>query len=137
MSDKKKKFLQQICINCDSEMAEHQFYRGRSNVFDTARYSICKNCAQRLGNQGVDALHDILRVLNIPFIPEIYSEAKTKENPTSYYLLVLNNPRKRLENGIECQSAVYSDSPTFKQIEDVDEYTISDSEKLRKLAALF
>lgn len=132
-----KKDTQQICICCSSEMHERQFYRGRSNVIDTARYSVCKGCAQRLGNQDIETFHEVLRILNIPFIPEEYRESKLKDNPTSHYLVILNNPRKRHGNGVQYQDLRYSDSPTLQQITNVDEYTIADDEKLTKLAARF
>lgn len=136
MSDNKKT-TQQICICCSSEMHERNFYRGRSNVFDTSRYAICKNCTQRLGNKDIETFHEVLRVLNIPFIPEVYREAKTDENLTSHYLLRLNNPKKRHTNGVQYQDLQYSDSPTLQQITDTSEYIIADDEKLTRLASRF
>lgn len=118
-------------------MNENQFYKSRNNTYDTNTYSLCKVCVQRMGKESTRKFHGTLRILDIPFIPEIWSEAQTKDNPVGYYFVVVNNPRKKDVEGKLYSEMTYRDSPQVGQVEDVHDYVIADDERLQKLAGLF
>ncbi len=124
------------CLICDSEMKSGKFYKHR-NKFISDKYSICRNCATRESNKNIESMHDILRLLDIPFIPELYKECEGKENIFGHYLLLIGNPKKRFDNGKLYSELTYSDSPTLQQITDIDSYIFSNNEKLGELYSLF
>lgn len=117
------------CIICDSEMKEKEFYKCRSNVISTS-FSICKNCACREANQNIESMHNILRLLDIPFIPEIYKECEGNDNMFSRYMLLINNPRKKYDDGRTYAELRYCDSPTLEEVKDVDEYLLSSNDEM-------
>lgn len=124
------------CLICGSEMKDVQFYKCRSEVIDTS-FSICKNCACREGNMNVEDTHKILRLLDIPFIPEIYKECDGNDNVFSRYMLLVNNPRKKFDDGRTLSELHYDDSPTLEQVTDVDSYMYTSNEKMGELYSLF
>lgn len=137
MSSKKPKNAK-VCLHCGLEsIAEANFYKSRNKIIDSDVYSICKNCASRLGNTDIETFHEVLMVLNIPFIPDDYKRAEGKDNPFGHYMLLLNNPRKRNDVGRFYNELTYADSPTREQITDVDEYIYSNIENLGDLISLF
>ena len=124
------------CLICDSEMKSDKFYKHRNKLISD-KYSICKNCAIREANKSVEDMHNILRILDISFIPELYKECEGKENPFGHYLLLMGNPKKRFDNGKLYSELTYSDSPTCQQVTDIDNYIFANNEKLGELYSLF
>lgn len=117
-------------------MKEKEFYKSRNSTIDNI-YSVCKNCACRVGNHSIDDFHKILMILDIPFIPELYKACESSENITSDYMLRINNPNKKDENGKKISEMVYADSPTLEMVTDVDSYIYSSDNKMSELYSLF
>lgn len=131
-----------VCVSCSAVMPTRNFYKGRGEVVDNGTYSICKSCANRLGGISLENLHQILRILDIPFLPNIYYEARQKENPVSYYFTLINNPKKLHDNGIPMIDLRYSDSPTRDFVlsdDDIDPKEITKEElaSFSRLRGLF
>lgn len=125
-----------VCMICGSEMKDTEFYKSRSDILD-GTLSVCKQCACRVGNTDIDHFHTILMYLDIPFIPEIYRECESEENPFSAYMLRINNPRKKYEDGRKLCDLKYKDSPTLEQVKDVNEYIYTNDDKMSELISLF
>lgn len=134
--DEKKDDNNITCLTCGFEGKPNYFYKHRNHLIDS-KYSICKNCASREANQSMEDLHEVLRTLNMPFIPELYKECEGKENPFGNYLLLIGNPKKKYDNGKSMSELVYVDSPTHSEIDDVDNYIFNNDEKLGELYSLF
>ena len=124
------------CVLCGLEAKPTYFYKNRNKLLDE-KFSLCKNCATREGNESIEKMHEVLRLLNIPFIPELIKECEGKDNLFGHYMLLINNPKKKYDNGKSMSDLVYSDSPNHKQVEDVDSYIFSNNEKLGELYSLF
>jgi len=124
------------CVLCGFQGKYTYFYKNRNSLLDE-HYSLCKNCATREGNQSIERMHEVLRLLNIPFIPELIKESEGKDNMFGNYLLLVNNPKKKYDNGKLMSELVYNDSPNFEQVEDVDSYIFANNEKLGELYSLF
>ena len=71
------------------------------------------------------------------FIPELIKESEGKENLFGNYLLLVNNPKKKYDNGKNMSNLVYSDSPMHEEITDVDSYIFANNEKIGHLYSLF
>lgn len=125
-----------ICLICSSELKDKDFYKNRSVIIDN-RFSICKNCACREANVGIKETHAVLRLLDIPFLPEVYKECEGNDNVFSRYMLLINNPRKKHEDGRTLSELHYDDSPTLNEIIDVNEYIYKSDEQLYELKMLF
>lgn len=125
-----------ICLICNSELKETDLYKSRNDVIDDS-FSICKNCACREANQNIDKVHEILMLLDIPFIPELYKEVEGESNVFSAYMLRINNPKKKHDDGRKLSELKYKDSPTLEQIKDVDTYIYASNDKMSELIALF
>ncbi len=125
-----------ICVLCGLEAKPTYFYKNRNSLLDE-HYSLCKNCATREGNSSIERMHEVLRLLNIPFIPELIKESEGKENLFGNYLLLVNNPKKKYDNGKNMSNLVYSDSPMHEEITDVDSYIFANNEKIGHLYSLF
>jgi len=124
------------CVLCGFQGKITYFYKNRNTLLDE-HYSLCKNCATREGNINIERTQEVLRLLNIPFIPELYKESEGKENVFGNYLLLVNNPKKKYDNGKNMSDLVYSDSPTHEEITDVDSYIFANNEKIGDLYSLF
>lgn len=124
------------CVLCNFQGKPTYFYKNRNSLLDE-HYSLCKNCATREGNQSIERMHEVLRLLNIPFIPELIKESEGKDNMFGNYLLLVNNPKKKYDNGKLMSELVYNDSPSFEQVEDVESYIYASNEKLGELYSLF
>lgn len=124
------------CVLCDFQGKSTYFYKHRNSLLDE-HYSLCKNCATREGNSDIKRMHEVLRLLNIPFIPELIKESEGKENLFGNYLLLVNNPKKKYDNGKNMSDLVYNDSPNFEQVEDIESYIYASNEKLGELYSLF
>lgn len=110
-------------MHCGFESTvENNFYKHRSKIIDQDIYSICKNCGTRLGNTDIETLHKLLMILDIPFIPDDYKRSEGKDNQFGHYMLLVNNPKRKYENGKDYIDLTYSDSPQLRQVKDVDEY---------------
>ena len=125
-----------ICVLCGFEGKDSYFYKHRNSLIDE-HYSLCKNCSSREANESIEKFHEVLRLLNMPFIPELYKETEGKPNPFGHYLLLVNNPKKKYDNGKNMSDLVYSDSPTHEEIIDVDSYIFANNEKIGHLYSLF
>ncbi len=125
-----------ICLLCDSEMKSDKFYKHRNKLISD-KFSLCKNCATREASVSIEKMHDVLRLLDIAFIPELYKECEGKESPFTHYLLLMNNPKKKHGDGKLFTDLHYEDSPTLQQITDVDSFIITNNEKLGELYTLF
>ena len=124
------------CVLCGFQGKPTYFYKHRNSLLDE-HYSLCKNCATREGNISIERMQEVLRLLNIPFIPELIKESEGKENLFGNYLLLVNNPKKKYDNGKNMSDLVYSDSPTHEEITDVDSYIFANNEKIGHLYSLF
>jgi len=124
------------CVLCGFQGKPTYFYKHRNSLLDE-HYSLCKNCATREGNDSVERMHEVLRLLNIPFIPELIKESEGKDNVFGNYLLLVNNPKKKYDNGKNMSDLVYSDSPTHEEVTDVDSYIYANNEKIGHLYSLF
>lgn len=124
------------CLICSSEMKDSEFYKSRNETVDD-RFSICKNCACREGNIDISMMHKVLILLDIPFLPELFKEVEGSDNMFSAYMLRINNPRKKYEDGRKISELKYEDSPTLQQVTDVDSYIYTNDEQLYDLKMLF
>jgi hypothetical protein len=124
------------CVCCGLESKPTYFYKHRNTLLDE-KFSLCKNCASRIANQSIEDMHIVLRLLNIPFIPEVYKESEGKDNIFGNYLLLIGNPKKKYDNGKSMSELVYSDSPTHVEVTDVDAYVFANNEKIGELYSLF
>ena len=124
------------CLVCSSELKEAEFYKQRSELLDD-RFSICKNCACREANDSMNGFHKILMYLDIPFIPELYKEIEGESNKFSAYMLRINNPRKKYDDGRKLCELKYEDSPTLHQVTDVDSYIYANDDQLYEYKMLF
>ena len=124
------------CVLCGFQGKPTYFYKNRNTLLDE-HYSLCKNCATREGNNSIERMHEVLRLLNIPFIPELYKESEGKENVFGYYLTLIGNPKKKYDNGKNMSDLIYSDSPIHEEIVDVDSYIFANNEKIGHLYSLF
>lgn len=134
-SDKVEKNLK-TCLVCSSEMKELGFYKSRNHVIDS-RFSVCKNCACRVGNIDISSMHRILMLLDVPFLPELFKEIESEDNKFSAYMVRVNNPRKKYDDGRRLLELRYNDSPTLQQVTDVDSYIYANDEQLYDLKMLF
>ena len=124
------------CLICSSEMKDSEFYKSRNELVDD-RFSVCKQCACREGNISLDGMHKVLALLNIPFLPEIIKEVEGVDNMFSQYMLRVNNPRKKYEDGRKLSELTYDDSPTINRVTDVDTYIYATDEQLSDLKDIF
>lgn len=124
------------CLICSSEMKDVEFYKSRSEIIDN-RFSICKNCACRIANNSMQGFHKILMYLDIPFLPELYKEVEGEANIFSAYMLRVNNPKKKYEDGRKLSELKYDDSPTLEQVVDVDTYIYASDEQMSDLKDIF
>lgn len=124
------------CLICSSEMKDGEFYKSRNTLIDN-RFSICKQCACREGNQSHENMHKILCLLNVPFLPEIIKEVEGADNMFSQYMLRINNPKKKYEDGRRLMDLTYDDSPTLERVIDVDTYIYATDEQLSDLKDIF
>lgn len=124
------------CVLCNFQGKSTYFYKHRNKLLDE-KYSLCKNCATREANENIEKFHEVLRLLNMPFIPELYKETEGKSNQFGHYLLLIGNPKKKYDNGKAYSELVYSDSPTHEEVTDVDSYIFANNEKLGELYSLF
>lgn len=124
------------CLICSLEDKPAKFYKSRNKLIDS-RYSVCKNCACREANDNVNGMHTILMLLDMPFLPELYKECEGEDNMFSAYMLRINNPKKRYEDGRKISELLYSDSPTLSQVTDIDTYIYATDEQLSDLKNIF
>lgn len=134
-SDKVVKTLKS-CLICSSEMKDSEFYKSRNTIIDD-RYSVCKQCACREGNHSFDRMHKVLFLLNIPFLPELIKEVEGTDNMFSQYMLRINNPKKKYEDGRKLSELTYDDSPTLERVTDVDSYIYTTDEQMSDLKDIF
>lgn len=124
------------CMVCSSKLKGKEFYKSRSEIINSD-FSICKNCACREGNVDINGMHKMLMLLDIPFLPELYKEVEGNDNVFSAYMLRINNPRKKYEDGRKLSDLRYDDSPTLQQVKDVDTYMYASDETLSDLKDIF
>lgn len=124
------------CLVCSSELKDAEFYKSRNKLIDE-RFSICKNCAIREGNDSIHGFHKILMLLDIPFLPELYKDCEGSDNVFSAYMLRINNPRKKNGDGKKISDLTYDDSPTLQQVTDVDTYIYASDDMLYEFKMLF
>lgn len=128
--------VKSICINCNSEIRKDLVYTCRNDLI-TEPFTLCKACSQRIANESVDGMHRVLRILDVPFIPEVYKDVEASENMFSDYMLRMNNPRKKFDNGKTYLELRYVDSPTLEEVKDVNQYLYASDEKIADLYSLF
>ena len=76
-------------------------------------------------------------LLDVPFLPELYKECDGEGNRFSAYMVRINNPRKKYEDGRKLCDLKYADSPTLQQVKDVDTYIYTTDEQLSDLKDVF
>lgn len=124
------------CVVCSSKLKDKEFYKSRSEIINS-EFSVCKNCACREGNESIDGFHKIVMLLDVPFLPELYKECDGETNRFSAYMVRINNPRKKYEDGRKLCDLKYTDSPTLQQVKDVDTYIYTTDEQLSDLKDVF
>lgn len=134
-SEKRSKEKLYTCVFCSSDLKRDSFYKSRNRLLD-AHFSLCKGCACREANDSIEGFHDVLRLLDVPFIPEIYKDCEATDNTFSAYMLRINNPKKYV-GGKKISELHYIDSPDANAIMDVDGYIYKTDEELAELKDLF
>lgn len=129
-SEKVDKPMKTTCINCKSEVRKDLSYMSR-NPLISEPYTLCKACSQKIANESMDGMHNVLRILDIPFIPEVYKNVEACENMFSDYMIRLNNPRKKYDNGKTYLELGYADSPTYNVVTNIDSYLVQNDDNLR------
>ena len=79
------------CINCNKEKVSTSFYSNRNPLL-APNMGLCKECAKS-HFEDLDSLHEILRILNVPFITERWSfvMASEKTDKMGDYLRQINS----------------------------------------------
>ena len=122
------------CIKCGLELREIELYKNRNELISD-KFSICKKCACSYANKSIENFHSMLRMLNIVFDPNTYETCNGEENLFSAYMLRINNPKKKNDEGKVFSELTYDDSPTYTPVLDVDKYLISsDGDRLENIA---
>ena len=114
------------CSDCKKEYTLKNFYSTDPLMFPDSKLHICiKCCGKRIDEHGFTAFKSLLRIINKPFLKELY-----KDNPASYIRQINSLPQYR--------GMTYDDSNDFTRnmpmTQDVDEspIEISDLKTLRK-----
>lgn len=129
-----------ICLCCgeekSSKASNNKFYTHR-NVFVSDKFSICKECVEKIGaHEDMQEVHLLLRLMDLPFIPEKWEDCIASENTLMAYMggKGINIPRARYHNKT-IMDMHYVDSPTCQEITDVQTYLISsDEQKLENMS---
>lgn len=125
------------CVYCSTgDLKKENVYTSRNKMLDT-QFTLCKACACREANRGIDEFHKVLMMLDIPFLPELYKVCEGEDNLFSAYMLRINNPKKKHEDGRSLMDLHYDDSPTLNKVTDIDTYLYNSDVELSELQDLF
>lgn len=125
-----------VCTYCSSELKKNDVYTSRNRLLDK-QFTLCKGCACREANADIEGFHEVLMLLDIPFLPEIYKTCEGEDNVFSSYIVKVNNPKKKYEDGRKLMDLRYKDSPTLEMVTDVDSYIYTTDEQLSSLKDIF
>jgi len=135
-SSNEDKNMTYTCLNCGTELKKDKVYTSRNPLLDKP-YTLCKACACRVANEDVQSCHQVLMLLDIPFLPDLYEVCQAEENMFSAYMLRVNNPRKKYEDDRNLMDLHYSDSPNLNRVEKVDDYLYKSDAAYAVLQDLF
>lgn len=124
------------CLNCSTELKKDKVYTSRNSLLDKP-FTLCKACACRVANEDIKGCHQVLMLLDIPFLPDLYEVCQAEENMFSAYMLRVNNPRKKYEDDRNLMDLHYCDSPNLNRVEKVDEYLYKSDAAYAVLQDLF
>lgn len=85
-----------VCLICGEEKALHNFSKHRNEQL-SSNVGFCKDCVRdSVDPEDKDSVIDMLRLLNIPFLNDVWENAiqKEKESPFSKYLQMIATKRK-------------------------------------------
>lgn len=86
MADGKKQ-----CSKCNSLKKMTDFYKSYSPLDSDERLRICKTCVQQMVDiENIDSLKNILRMLDKPFIVNLWESALTSSSPIGEYFKLIN-----------------------------------------------
>lgn len=125
------------CILCgevkSSSSTNNKFYTHR-NKFINEKFSVCKECVEKIGlSDDIEDIHLLLRLMDIPFIPEKWDDCTVQENTLVAYMgnKGVNLPKVKYQDKV-LMDMHYVDSPNFSQVNNVLEYLMASSEEKMK-----
>lgn len=125
------------CILCgevkSSSATNNKFYTHR-NKFINEKLSVCKECVEKIGlSDDMEDIHLLLRLMDIPFIPEKWDDCIAQENTLVAYMgnKGVNLPKVKYQDKV-LMDMHYVDSPNFSQVNNVLEYLMTSSEEKMK-----
>lgn len=122
------------CTNCSSEMVDNSFYSDKNPLINNEDAGLCKNCAIRAANEGMEGLHLVLQTLNRPFLPEVWDELDG--NFEEYMKRITNVKKKYVDGNLICEMT-YKDSPGVPVVTDVSAYMNASDDDVAELATIF
>lgn len=134
------KVEEKTCLICGerktSDGSNNKFYK-HWNKYINDDFGFCKQCVENIGlKNDIKEVHRLLRLMDMPFIPEKWDECLSFDNTLVGYISNgkgLNNPRAKL-NDKKIYDMRYEDSPTFNCVEDVEKFMASsDVEKIENI----
>lgn len=129
-----------LCIICGEKKSckasGNKFYSHR-NKFINDKFSICKECVETIGRvDDIEDIHLLMRLMDIPFIPEIYDGCTSTDNTLVTYVgnKGINIPKKKYNDKVLIEMK-YADSPTCNQVTDVQAYVLAtNGEKIENIS---
>lgn len=125
------------CILCgevkSSSSTNNKFYTHR-NKFINEQFGICKECVEKIGlTDNIDDVHLLLRLMDIPFIPDKWDDCTAQDNTLVAYMgnKGVNLPKVKYQDKV-LMDMHYVDSPNFSQVNNILEYLMSSSEEKMK-----
>lgn len=134
---KEKIVENKTCIICgetkSSSSTNNKFYANRNKLIND-NFSICKECIENIGLENrIEDIHLLLRLMDIPFLPEKWDDCTSKDNTLIAYMgnKGVNLPKVKYKDKV-LNEMHYIDSPNFNQVENILEFLILSSEEKMK-----
>lgn len=131
---KKSVAIKKRCISCSSELVESSFYSDKNLLINDTDAGLCKQCAIRTANEGMEGLHIVLQTLNRPFLPEVWDELDG--NFEEYMKRITNVKKKYIDGNLICEMT-YKDSPSMNIVTDVSAYKNISDDDVKHIADIF
>lgn len=95
------------CTKCERTLSTINFYSSKSPMFPTKKIPICKECIKdMIDYDDIDTVYSILRLMDLPFIQEIWRECEINKNDTfGCYLRRISLPSFK---GLKWKNSIFS-----------------------------
>lgn len=137
MAVAKKPKEEKTCLICgetkSASSTNNKFYTNRNKILNE-KFGVCKECIEKIGlNDSLEDVHLLLRLMDIPFIPEKWDDCTAQTNTLIAYMgnKGVNLPKVKYNDKV-LNEMHYIDSPNFSQVNNVLEFLMMSSEEKMK-----